>query len=634
MTKLIPWRIFLAFAVALGLAGCATTPSETARSAPVPSQAQAPSGDAFVVLSGGGTPLTNNYSQYLQARALNDGLRARYAADAVWMFFGAGNRTGEPAVFGDVRRQVKDGALLMESWLPGVLDRNRPATKAEILGALKNEILPRVAGGGTLYLFVGDHGELSRGKNPESAITLWQMVKTGTGGGNGWRSDKNQILTVTELRTALAAGLGEGRVVFCFTCCHSGGFHHLDVPRAAAANPAWFRGLQPAECADWSATPAPVRMAGFTATTEDSLAAGCVPDPDPENWLGYERYFPEALLGFDLMTGERRDAGRASFAAAHEAATLVDRTIDKPFSSAEMWLERHATLIETAVAESPALTPAVRTQVERYRRIVDGDPAGVDDPAFAATERQFARFVAALAEQNLTSATLLRAGTRAELEAAVGPVTGNGGGGRRRGSSDTAKQSWTGTLRPAWKAALTAGSVPGVTATVKAFELHLIGLEEKDGKRVILPGDRDATRNELFWQSGYAEPGKADAAKAAALARWEAGRRASILAWARASTDASVRAAAEKLAGPARGTPRARVASVGPPQGERKEALQRALFYRRVLGAWAFLIAVDERGALQRLAELRALEERPLPPPTITGAERGAAGDQSSLAGM
>ena len=34
--------------------------------------------DAFVVLSGGGTPLSNNYSQYLQARALNDWLRERY----------------------------------------------------------------------------------------------------------------------------------------------------------------------------------------------------------------------------------------------------------------------------------------------------------------------------------------------------------------------------------------------------------------------------------------------------------------------------------------------------------------------------------------------------------------------------
>ena len=37
------------------------------------------------------------------------------------------------------------------------------------------------------------------------------------------------------------------------------------------------------------------------------------------------------------------------------------------------------------------------------------------------------------------------------------------------------------------------------------------------------------------------------------------------------------------------------------------------LFYRRVLGAWAFLLAVDERGALERLAALQALEETALP---------------------
>jgi hypothetical protein len=59
--------------------------------------------------------------------------------------------------------------------------------------------------------------------------------------------------------------------------------------------------------------------------------------------------------------------------------------------------------------------------------------------------------------------------------------------------------------------------------------------------------------------------------------------------------------------------PAARASNVAPELGEKKEALQRALFYRRVLGAWAFLIAVDERGALERLAAWRALETSPLP---------------------
>lgn len=615
----------MAAALAL-LGGCAApvtvAPTPEPKAATPVGEATRPqtkTGDAFVVISGGGTPLSNNYSQFLQARGLNDWLRARYPSESVWMFFGAGNRTGVPAVFADARKQVKEGGLILESWLPGVLEKNRPATKAEILAALKNEILPRVAQGGTLTLFVGDHGELSRGKVRESAITLWQMKPNGTGPTAGWRSDSSEVLTVSELQVALDAGLGRGRVVFCFTCCHSGGFHHLDVPRSAPANPAWFRGLQPVEVADWTETVAPARIAGFTATTEDSLAAGCNPDPDPEKWLGYERHFPEALTGIDLMTGEKLGGERSSFAATHEAATLVDRTIDKPFSTSEAWLERYATLIETVLAESPALTPAVRAQVERYKRIVDGAAPEVNDAAFVNTQRQTERFVAALAEQNPTSADLLRGGKRAELEKAIGPVAGNAGGGRRRpAGSDNVRKLWTETIRPAWKAALEAKQVAGVPEAARLFELDLIGLEEKTPTRVFLPGDRDAVRNELFWRSGYSRLDPKNQAKAPIVARWEAGRRAAVLAWARTAPDEKVRAAAVTWGGPVRPATSQRPADDGPPRAARKEALQRALFYRRVLGAWAFLLAVEERGALERLASLRALEEAPLPTPAGT----------------
>jgi hypothetical protein len=47
----------------------------------------------------------------------------------------------------------------------------------------------------------------------------------------------------------------------------------------------------------------------------------------------------------------------------------------------------------------------------------------------------------------------------------------------------------------------------------------------------------------------------------------------------------------------------------------RKTAAERVLFYRRTLAAWAFLLALDERPALARIAELTALERTPLPPP-------------------
>ena len=578
-------------------------------------------GDAFVIISGGGTPLSNNYSQFLQARGLNDALRARYPTEAVWTFFGAGNHTGTPPTFADARRQLKQDGLIVESWLPGVLSHNRPATRTEILGALKTEILPRVAAGGTLYLFVGDHGELTRAEPRESAITLWQMEKNGEGA-NAWRSNPDGVLSLSDLRAAFTPGLGAGRVVFCFTCCHSGGFQYLDQSRVAAPNPAWFAGTVPVECAAWSPQAALVRIAGFTATTEDSLAAGCAPDPDPEKWAGYERFIPEALLGVDLMTGARKGPGLPSFADAHIAATLVDRTIDKPHSTAEAFLERYATLIETMLAKHQSLTPAVRAQVERYTRVVGGEAPGAADAAFVAQQKLYARFTAALAEQNPASSKLLLSGTRAELDTAIGPVAGNagrGGRGGRGGATEETRKLWTDTIRPAWKAALTANQVAGVPAPAREFELYLIGLEEKNPRRDLTPGNRDAVRNEVFWRSGSAIPALVDPAKVAAVTRWDADRRRAVLDWARASTDAAVRAAGEKWGGPVRPAARPAAANAvsGPPRAARKEALQRTLFYRRVLGAWDFLLALDERPALAQLSALLELERTPLPAPMI-----------------
>ena len=47
----------------------------------------------------------------------------------------------------------------------------------------------------------------------------------------------------------------------------------------------------------------------------------------------------------------------------------------------------------------------------------------------------------------------------------------------------------------------------------------------------------------------------------------------------------------------------------------RKTAAERTLFYRRVLGAWEFLLAVNERPALARVRELTELERTPFPQP-------------------
>ena len=524
---------------------------------------------------------------------MSDFFRQRYPAEAVWTFFGIGNRDDAPGILSDVHRETKVDGHLVDTWLPGALPGNHPATKAVFLRALREEILPRIAGGGTLYLFVGDHGELSPGKNGESAVTLWQL-RHGRGG-RDWVTDEREILTVTELRTALAAGLGRGRVVFCMTQCHSGGFHFLGVPRDLA-HPE-------------TALP---RVAGFAATNEESLAAGCMADPDPDTWEGYERFVPQALLGTDLMSGERRAAPLASFAAAHEAATLVDRTIDLPASSSDQYLERWATHIETKLARTLSGTEPERRAVAAYAAVVDGrSPPAQADPAYLDRVARFRRFTAGLAAANPATAKLLGSGTRRDLEVVLDAPQPRAAGGGRRGAGQV-RRLWTGTLRPAWTAAVKAGKVASLPAAAVPFEIHLLQLENGGRDFFSGPGSSERLLNEVYWESGLFRPTVADQARAEAVPRWAAVRYECILAWAQASGDAALRNAAATVA-----QVRARASAPAGPEPEIDEtAVERVLFYRRVLGAWNFLLATDQRGALAQLAALIETENTPLPPPT------------------
>ncbi|HYC70961.1 MAG TPA: hypothetical protein VEB66_07140 [Opitutaceae bacterium] len=593
--------------------------------------------DVFVLLSGGDSPASNNYSQFLQARAVAKFFGERYPADSVWTFFGAGNVEGEPAFFGDVRRQVRRDGLLLESWLPGALPRNRPAKRADILAAFRGEILPAVRDGGTLYLFVGDHGSETRGTDRESVIDLWGIDRD-PGSRRGWKPVDDEQLTVGELRDVLAAGLGRGRVVFCMTQCHSGGFHFLGVPREVAPNPAWFAGRPPAWLREIDADADLPAVAGYAATDAASLAAGCDPDPDPDRWAGYERFVPENLLGLDLFTLEPVGAPRESFHDAHVAATLVDTTIDKPYATSEQYLERWARLIETRLVGDRTLTPAARRAVSAYTRAVNTGQVRARDPALQERRDLFGRFVEQMTRQNPELRELLLEGSRAELERAAARPAPRGGAPtaqaapRESPKTEAPKQdrraerraAWRDVVRPAWKEAVMNGEVPGLDDHALAFERHLLQQEDRGREYFFYSGWQNPLINEVFWNSGYHDPQTLNRVKAESVARWAAVRRTRIAAWADSAGGDEVRAAANR-AFPVR---RSEPAAVAPPPEardgstranvsvrplSRRTAAERTLFYRRTLAAWAFLVALNEEPALARVAALTALERTPLP---------------------
>jgi hypothetical protein len=169
--------------------------------------------DVFVVISGGVSPFDNNYSQYLQAKAVAGYLRAHYPTNSVWTFFGAGNLEGQKAVLCDVLHEVHAEGKSLPCWEPGWLPQNLPARSDSILKKLREEILPAVADGGTLFLFVGDHGSRTSGRNAESIINLWGMERDDSSD-HGWSMDEKEALTVSQLRKALAGGIGRGRIAF------------------------------------------------------------------------------------------------------------------------------------------------------------------------------------------------------------------------------------------------------------------------------------------------------------------------------------------------------------------------------------------------------------------------------------
>jgi hypothetical protein len=581
--------------------------------------------DVFVLLSGGVSPFDNNYSQYLQARAMADFFLKRYPPDSVWIFFGAGNVQGAKPVLADVCQETVQNGVPIPSWLPGSLPYNLPARRSVFLAALHNQILPAITDGGTLFLFVGDHGSRTRGRKAESEIDLWSYA-TDPASDHGWREDQNETLPVSELRSALTNGIGKGRVVFCMTQCHAGGFHYLAIPHEMLPDPKWFTDVP--EYAFPKNQPVFPNAAGFCATDEFSMAAGCDPDPDPARWAGYERFVPEHLLGINLFTLAGTGKRMSSFAEAHIAAVLQDTTIDKPASTSDQYLERWANLIETRLAKEPNLTSKARAAVTAYERAVDGAPFVATDPALRECQSQFRTFTQKICGHNASLEAIILGGTREQLEHQIkmdmdppsfadAPADTNSPANpprRGRGRLGGRRRLWRETIRPSWQTAVQANHVTNLDTATIGFEKHLLELEE-DGENFFSGRNSGrAIEEEAYWESGFNDPQTVNFSRAYSITLWAARRHDSILAWAKTNSQLEVRLAAARLLENATNANAAVMPEEDPAAGiDAQTAAARALFYRRVLAAWQFLITLNERPALERLRQLSELERTSLP---------------------
>ncbi len=290
----------------------------------------------FVVLSGGGSPSGNHYSQYLQTKSLTDYLRQSYSSKQVDVAFGAGNRSDVSPLIADVHTTYSnnDGASQISKMIVGNIENNHEATKENVQRMLHSQSHDNRP----LFLLVSDHGMPNpliqdfNKKYSNNCINLWEIDASK----KSWRNEEEGCLGVTELESWLS-GLKSSRIIYAMSQCYSGGFHAMTVK----TNP------------DSGIVTTNPRICGFTSTTAELTASGCTPNVDGPNYAGYERFFTKQIIGKDFVTNQRTSFGEAkNLYQAHELASLEDYTIDIPLASSDFYLYEVARNLQRFGAKS------------------------------------------------------------------------------------------------------------------------------------------------------------------------------------------------------------------------------------------------------------------------------------------
>lgn len=302
--------------------------------------------DQILVLSGGGGPPSNHYSQYLQTKTLTDNLRTMLPGTEVGVLFGAGNVTGSPAVLADVHRVVRSGGKAREVMESGFIAQNQAATRANVDLYFKSSKVASMGKNETFFLLVSDHGMpftfpdgTSDMTFSNNCIDLWSFESDLSTNRMKPGGPAQRCYSKDNLKQHLTKNIPAKRAVYAMSQCFSGGFHKMSVDMTK------------------SYPTADSRICGFTAVTEDTTASGCTPDVDGPGYQGYERSFTEQLTGVDVVSGRRLRPARTSFAEAHEAATIEDLAKDIPLATSDFYLWKWALAIggKTFVPRTPTL---------------------------------------------------------------------------------------------------------------------------------------------------------------------------------------------------------------------------------------------------------------------------------------
>lgn len=285
-------------------------------------------GDEKIVawlLSGGGDPSGNHYSQYLQAKRLNEFLEQRPDVELTTMF-GAGytpTSSGARGTLPDVQHQPQENGPM--TLIRGNIANNLPATHTQVDAYLRTALPARRWQKGDRFLLItADHGmpnvwdprtlAYDKRLHSNNCINLWQPQLT--------TYPERKCLSVAALHQTITVAIPPTvPVTYVMTQCFSGGFHALAFTTDAAGMPR-----------------AVANRCGFSATTNDALASGCTSYVSETTYDGYERRIAEALTGVSIMTGQSLHPPMLELSEAHDEAMRLDNTIDIPMRSSDAFV--------------------------------------------------------------------------------------------------------------------------------------------------------------------------------------------------------------------------------------------------------------------------------------------------------
>lgn len=281
-----------------------------------------------LILSGGDSPTGNNYSQYLQAKRMNQFFRHHSKGDVTTLFGSGINSGNKMSMAPDVQRKTAlDGDVILEK---GVLSHNQAATYQKVLTYFNKTLAKqRWKTGSRFLLFVDDHGMPNQWDPTDIRINNHEVEAAYNNNCiNLWlpgisAHPEHACLSTSQLRQLLTKVIPNNTPVnFVMSQCFSGGFHQLGFIKDSHGMPHKVG-----------------ETCGFTSVPKFTYASGCTVFVDEKLYDGYERRIAEAITGRSVMTGKKLQDPIYSLSKAHDMAFMTDNTKDVPTRTSEAYLQ-------------------------------------------------------------------------------------------------------------------------------------------------------------------------------------------------------------------------------------------------------------------------------------------------------